>query len=80
MHEESTTQEEAISATEFDARLMRANQDALAKLEKDEERLKHLEELVAEKEALAQRLEMIWQEAQRERKRLNTEIRRLMAA
>lgn len=80
MQEESTTQEEAIGATEFDARLMRANQDALVKLEKDEERLRHLEALVAEKEALAQRLELIWQEAQRERKRLNTEIRRLMAA
>jgi hypothetical protein len=59
---------------------MRANQQALASLEKDEERLLHLEALVAEKEALAQHLELVWQEAKQERKRLNTEIRRLMVA
>jgi hypothetical protein len=80
MPEESTITEGSISAAEFDARLTRANQQALARLEKDEERLLHLEALVAEKEALAQRLELVWQEAQRERKRLNTEIRRLMVA
>jgi SMC interacting uncharacterized protein involved in chromosome segregation len=80
MPEEIKTLDEHISAAEFDARLMRSNQEALARLEKDEDRLRHLETLVAEKEALAQRLEQIWQEAQRERKRLDTEIRRLMAA
>lgn len=78
--EEIKTADEPISAAEFDARLMRANREALARLENDEERLRHLEALVAEKEALAQRLERIWQEAQKEHKRLNTEIRRLMAA
>jgi hypothetical protein len=80
MPEEIKTLDEHISAAEFDVRLMRSNQEALARLEKDEDRLRHLEALVAEKEALALRLEQIWQEAQHERKRLDTEIRRLMAA
>jgi phage I-like protein len=55
MPEEIKTLDEHISAAEFDARLMRSNQEALARLEKDEARLRHLEALVAEKEALGRR-------------------------